>query len=1004
MTTLMPSPLRPPVARHPRSRRVSRFLTGIISLCALLMLGVSARAATYTVANTNNTGTGSLRAAITNANANTGTDNIAFSIPASDASYSGGVFTINVTSVLPAISDAVTIDGTTQPNRTDTITGTLGTGGSVGVGGVTLSTVDRSKISIVDANALTVGLDIQANNVTIRGLNIYGFGTTANNNGSANIRIGNNFTGALIEGNIIGTTVTSFSDPGTARSGGDNIRSAGGDSGTIRNNLIGFSAGKGIGLEDASVGWTVTNNEIRGNGIGNSNLDGIDIENSSGTETITGNLILNQEGVGIDSFSGTGGNTITNNTVMGNGRGTGTNVETAGLRIYGSGTTISLNIIRNNYGAGVQIVSSASSNTISRNSIAGNGDVTTLGGSAASGQIGIDLQSASDAVATGTAPYVTLNDAGDGDTGGNGLFNFPVITTATLAAGNLTIEGYAAPGAIIELFGAAPDPRGFGEGQTYLTTLTEGSAADTDTGTGTYSGTINGLSQGTDTTNRFRFTFAAPSGISAGSVLTATATLSNATSEFSGNVTVVAGGTIAGFVYNDANANSTRDTGETAPTTGLYVKLVPSSGSSALAAAAVGTTGAYSFTSVPNGSYNLIFDNNNTLSDITPTYPAGYLGTEAATGIRSVTVASNSLADQNFGLFNGTRVAGRVFLDNGTGSGTANNGVADGGETGQAGLTVNATNAAGTTTYATATTDTNGNYTLYIPASVGAGTAVQVRPVLPAGNISTGGSAGTTGGTYTRATPSVGFTFAVGNSYTGVNFGDVAPNTFTNDGAKTGIAGNSVYYPHVYTANSAGSISFATTNAPNPATVTGWTQAVFLDTNGNGQLDTGETQITAPITLAAGQSIAILVRDTIPANAPAGAKDVVTVTANFTYANASPALTSALTRTDTTTSAASGLELVKAVSQTSAKRGDVLTYTVTYRNISAEALSNLQITDTIPAFTTFLSAAYGTTPTGLTNGTITAPTAGQAGTVTWKFTGSLAANATGPVTLRITVQ
>jgi hypothetical protein len=64
--------------------------------------------ATYTVTNTNDSGAGSLRQAIIDANANAGADIIVFNIAG------GGTQTINVASVLPTITDQVTIDGTTQ--------------------------------------------------------------------------------------------------------------------------------------------------------------------------------------------------------------------------------------------------------------------------------------------------------------------------------------------------------------------------------------------------------------------------------------------------------------------------------------------------------------------------------------------------------------------------------------------------------------------------------------------------------------------------------------------------------------------------------------------------------------------------------------------------------------------------------------------------------------------------------------------------------------------------
>ena len=78
------------------------------------MIGASTEAAwnhalaTFTVTTTNDSGAGSLRTAITNANAAAGTDTINFSI------VGAGVHTINLTSALPTITGAVTIDGYTQ--------------------------------------------------------------------------------------------------------------------------------------------------------------------------------------------------------------------------------------------------------------------------------------------------------------------------------------------------------------------------------------------------------------------------------------------------------------------------------------------------------------------------------------------------------------------------------------------------------------------------------------------------------------------------------------------------------------------------------------------------------------------------------------------------------------------------------------------------------------------------------------------------------------------------
>jgi hypothetical protein len=83
------------------------------SLCAgalLALVSISRVAAdTYPVTNTNDSGAGSLRQAILDANAHGGLDNVSFNIPGS------GVHTIAPATELPVITSPVIIDGYTQP-------------------------------------------------------------------------------------------------------------------------------------------------------------------------------------------------------------------------------------------------------------------------------------------------------------------------------------------------------------------------------------------------------------------------------------------------------------------------------------------------------------------------------------------------------------------------------------------------------------------------------------------------------------------------------------------------------------------------------------------------------------------------------------------------------------------------------------------------------------------------------------------------------------------------
>src|SRR5262249_22600902 len=82
------------------------------------------------------------------------------------------------------------------------------------------------------------------------------------------------------------------------------------------------------------------------------------------------------------------------------------------------------NVIAFNGRAGILVAGgNANGNTISGNAIFGNAE------------LGIDLSASTD------ADGITTNDAGDGDTGPNGLQNYPVISAATGGPAITHIEG-----------------------------------------------------------------------------------------------------------------------------------------------------------------------------------------------------------------------------------------------------------------------------------------------------------------------------------------------------------------------------------------------------------------------------------------------------------------------------------------------------------------------------------------------------------------------------------
>ncbi|MDB6060176.1 MAG: hypothetical protein JWM78_279 [Verrucomicrobiaceae bacterium] len=462
---------------------------------------------------------------------------------------------------------------------------------------------------------------------------------------------------------------------------------------------------------------------------------------------------------------------------------------------------------------------------------------------------------------------------------------------------------------------------------------------------------------------------------------------------------------LSGYGYNDANHSSSRDNGEIGCGSTLYAKLIPASTPSgpAVDAVAVDTsTGAYSFSNVYNGNYTVVIDNNATLSDITPTMPSGWLGTEAPTQIRTVAVVTD-VSNQNFGFFNGSRISGNVFKDNGISGAIPNNGIQEASESGVAAVIVKAMNSADAVLYDSTPTTTNGAYTLWVPAAAG-NNALHIIDVRPAATIAVSGNVGTTGGTFTRTTDTVNFTNTIGTSYSGVNFGLVPDNNFSNDNQQTILPGAIAYHPHAFIAGAAGQLTFASSGVATPTSA--WGAIIYRDTNCNSVVDAGEVAITAAIAVVADQKICIVIKTTSPPDAVYNARYVQTVSASFVYTTA--AFSGLQNRTDITTvgrAGDAGLSLVKTVDKATAKTGDVITYTIRYENKSSGDLQNLKIYDATPAFTVFGSALCGALPTGLTGCSLTKqPTAGNTGALEWTFVGALTSGSFGTVTFNVTLQ
>jgi choice-of-anchor C domain-containing protein len=585
-----------------------------------------------TIVNTNDSGQGSLRQFITNANALGGKAALAqsgnrrdlansaaalpsasetsiFMIPGGSAvagiragvasQLSSGVAQLSLSSNLPAISAAsVVLDGSTQTaNIGDSNSGFVGSGGTVGADALTLSQVAKPEVEL-SFTGLASGVAISANNVTVRALALRSTGAGALGNGA--VALADGTSGAVIEGNLIGSSASALADPGAGQRASFGMVSSGADNGILRRNLIAYISIAAVQLNgpSSSSGWLIEGNEIAGIGLDYDHADGIALATATGT-TVRGNRITGVSTQGVVVAANGGGSTvIVNNHISGNGVGqlgaASVQSHAVAARSGATGVRIEANIITANHGAGVAVNSGASDIALTRNLIWGNGVVNSRNGSAAAGVVDIDLNSASDDIDFGTAPYFTNNDAGDGDAGGNNLQNTPVLSAATVSGSVLTLTGSLNSNASgyyrIEFFSnSTAHPSGRGGGQAYL-------------------GFVN-----VATNSSGDATFSAPLSVSValGTTITATAIKTDAsyttysdTSEFAANVQ--ASLAISGTVFEDLNygggAGRSQSASGGAAVSGARLELYNSSGAF-VSATTSASNGSYSFAVPAAGSY-----------------------------------------------------------------------------------------------------------------------------------------------------------------------------------------------------------------------------------------------------------------------------------------------------------------------------------------------------------------------------------------------------------------
>ncbi|MEP7044198.1 MAG: right-handed parallel beta-helix repeat-containing protein [Dokdonella sp.] len=470
--------------RSPLSSFVARFVMPsllVISSALALLAPISVRATTFIVNSTGDSGPGTLRQAILDANAQTMTGEflcsghqISFAIPGAS------VHTIQPLSALPPLLITINLDGFTQP-------GAVPNSAAQGNNSVLAIELDGSLAGNADGLLLSSSTCTAGGSV-IRGLAINRFE-------GAGIRLETFCTppmicpvgNVLIFGNFIGTDVTGSIAMGngfgaTLRPGialgsnstrtiiGDQVLEEGGPNDPIAadHNVISGNALDGILLDSTppaavSFDQRIRNNTIGLNAAGTAALPngrhGIYAAIASDATRVQDNLIAGNLGDGVRIL----GNVSPSN-ILRNGIGIGENGVAFGnggdgVHVGGASSQMTLGFrytlspfesasIANNGGAGVYVDDTSTLDTVVP-SVAGNAGIA------------IDL-----------APGgITPNDDLDADTGPNELLNAPILTGASVdaaLAGTITGTLNTTPGVPTEIHFYVSDgcgPGGNGEAQ-----------------------------------------------------------------------------------------------------------------------------------------------------------------------------------------------------------------------------------------------------------------------------------------------------------------------------------------------------------------------------------------------------------------------------------------------------------------------------------------------------------------------------------------------------------
>jgi len=948
----------------------------------------------------NRTVQGSLRQFVQNANAIAGANYMRFvpAVPKNESSWWKVVLTYaddqeNFYALPPIEDDYTTVDGTAYDYRDGTTvvnanTSTVSAPGPVGTQEVNLEPFEGPELE-VDANEKGSAFTIKASNVVVKKLSIFStpydsdkfpagvFVDSGSGNKVEDLFIGVRADGSkpadekrvaegvLVKANarvdVVHSLIAHIEDAGITFMG----------EGVIEKNYI-HHTGRVLGCGDAISFEFVLEGEY---------------ERDRDNVVVKDNYIDYSSAYGIESWMSPGAYTILNNTITRSGQGNDDGglcesdrggAEQGGIRLFGSGSLVKNNVIFNNPGSGVVVVSRGSDDPSVHNEITENSFYSNL--------LSIDLDQTHSPFDDNTNPNgdgVSPNDGVKDSNQQNEGLDYPVFTSATLSGSTLHVEGFVGTPdrkieEVLKIEVYLADDDGNNDGEVFA-----GDGKSVPHGEGKkYLGSCNTFSNGTFSCD------ITVSGLRDGDDVTGIAIDSNGnTSEFSANYAVAPGTKITGYVYEDANHDTVRARDESG-IGGVRVELWHYDGSSWVLESSTETdeNGYFEFSPSSNGTYRVIedYDDGGGNSPDSGSDPDGFVSTTPNVVELEWDGSKNRIVE--FGDFHGGLLKGFVFDDSGNGSASsreANDAVFNDGERGIAGVKVDLCADADcgdvvSTTY----TKGDGSYAFWIPYDRD-GQELFVVESDPSGRTSTGCSVNSTVVADSRAPLKdrnlIAFNFRSGEVYEGYNFGDVGVIQITPPHSLVASPGDSVTVEHRINVATPGKVAILIASSQ------GWSYAVYEDADCDGEVDgdpvspdsQGYYPLEGGAPLPAGDYCLIL-KTVVPTDASEGEVESLEVLVFEDWLNTSGVNGETGTLYDdraevedairVSTGSAGALKLEKWVRNASnnedfkksneAEPCDVLEYKIEFKNLSSGVLKSVVVSDVVPRGTEFYENYY----------------------------------------------